>query len=77
MVMPFPANPNPTPVMPLTARRETGSVTMRYSENIPDTYEIPFGNRWVVRDAKGVYVDHDQYRNDLLDRYPGLIIVED
>jgi len=75
--MAFPANHPLTPVEPLTARRETGSVTMRYSENIPDTYEIPFGNRWVVRDAKGAYVDHDQYRNDLLDRYPGLIIIED
>lgn len=75
--MAFPATPNPNPVMPLTARRETGSVTMRYSENTPDTYEVSFGNRWVVRDATGAYVEHDMFRNDLRARYPGLIVIGD
>ncbi len=27
-----------------------------------------FGGCWVLRDADGVYVDHDQYRHDLASR---------
>lgn len=26
---------------------------------------VDFNGRWVVRDADGKYIDHDQYRNDL------------
>ena len=28
----------------------------------------PFGGRWVLR-VDGVYIDHDQYRTDLAERY--------
>lgn len=27
----------------------------------------PFRRRWVYRNALGVYIDHDQYRNDLFE----------
>ena len=42
---------------PLVGRRETGK--------IPGSYEMYFNSRWVVRDAAGEYIDHDQYRHDL------------
>jgi len=28
----------------------------------------PFAGRWVLHDAQGVYIDHDQYRTDLMER---------
>jgi len=28
----------------------------------------PFAGRWVLRDRAGTYVDHDQYRHDLMER---------
>ena len=30
---------------------------------------VPMNGRWVLRDAKGKYIDNDRYRNDLFDRY--------
>ena len=47
---------------PLVARRETGQIPCF-------DYPIDFNNRWVLRDANGEYVDHDQYRHDLADRH--------
>jgi hypothetical protein len=48
--------------MQLTGRREYGTTPAGN----------PMGGRWVVRDAQGVYVDHDQYRNDLEPRHAKL-----
>lgn len=44
-----------------------GGFTMRREYGL-----TPNGNKmngmWVVRDCSGSYVDHDQYRNDLIER---------
>lgn len=45
--------------MKATMRRENGM--------LPN--DIPANNRWVLRDENGKYIDHDRYRNDLLDRH--------
>lgn len=37
---------------------------------------IPFNNKWVLRDNKGKYIDHEQYRNDLAKRN-GIKLVRD
>lgn len=63
----------------LTARREDTTVSIPYATYTPDTpkiayYEVETNNHWVVRTKDGVYVDHDQYRADLMSRYPGLMI---
>jgi hypothetical protein len=29
----------------------------------------PVNNRWVLRDENGVFLDFDQYRNDLVERF--------
>ncbi|MFN9474652.1 MAG: hypothetical protein ACK59X_24910 [Acidovorax sp.] len=42
-----------------TARRETGST--------PNGN--PIAQRWVLRDANGVWIDFDQYRHDLFERH--------
>lgn len=31
--------------------------------------EKEYGDFWVIRDEKGEYIDHDQYRNDLFEQY--------
>ena len=43
-------------VRPFSAKREWEGETPNGNR---------FGGRWVVRDAKGNFVDVDQYRNDL------------
>jgi hypothetical protein len=55
------------------ARREMG-----YVETDPgDTWtRIEFNRRWVVRDAGFRFVDCGAYRNDLKERYPGLLVVD-
>lgn len=53
----------------LTARRE--------QETLHPYRGTPHGSIWVVRDERGYWVDADKYRNDLKDRYPGLVIVGD
>lgn len=53
----------------LTARREYGP---HHNQMQAKTY----GGRWVVRDEAGNFVDWSQYRNDLAERYPGLVIVD-
>lgn len=44
----------------LTLNRETKGVSP--SGN-------PFDGRWVLRDKDGVYIDHDQYRHDVIERH--------
>jgi hypothetical protein len=44
----------------------TEGTLMRESGRSPNGN--PFGNRWVLRDRLGQYVDHDQYRTDLAER---------
>lgn len=50
-----------------TARREQGTHPIS---------NMPFNNRWVVRDRDGFFVDCDQYRNDLKERYEGLVVID-
>lgn len=50
-----------------TARREQGTHPIS---------NMPFGNRWVVRDSNGFFVDCDQHRNDLKERYNGLTVID-
>jgi hypothetical protein len=52
----------------LTARREY--------DTINPLSEMAHNGNWVVRDEDGTWVDADKYRNDLLDRYENLEIVE-
>jgi len=54
---------------PLTARRENGT---HHDPDIAETY----GNRWVVRDTNGRFVDVDKYRNDLATRHPNITFIE-
>lgn len=54
----------------LTARRENGP---HHNLEIAKTY----GGKWVVRDEEKNVIDYDQYRNDLKERYPGLIVIGD
>lgn len=55
----------------LVARREHGP---HHDPDVGGTY----GGRWVVRDTRnGAVIDIDQYRNDLLDRYEGLIVIDE
>lgn len=54
----------------MTARREFGA---HHDQDIAKTY----GGKWVVRDERGAFVDWHQYRNDLLEWYPGLKIIGD
>jgi hypothetical protein len=35
-----------------------------------------FGGRWVARNIAFEVVDYDKYRNDLQDRYEGLVIID-
>jgi hypothetical protein len=35
-----------------------------------------FGGRWVVRNAAFEIVDNDKYRDDLIGRYKGLVIID-
>jgi hypothetical protein len=58
-----PANPT----LPLSARREQESIN-------PLSGERHYG-KWVVRDARGFWIDADTYRNDLNARYDNLIIL--
>ncbi|QIG68149.1 hypothetical protein EVB55_214 [Rhizobium phage RHph_Y68] len=44
------------------------SATMK-RENGTGPFKIPFCGRWVLRDSEGNYIGHDQFRNDLKDRY--------
>lgn len=55
--------------MKLTARREW--------ETIHPHWGLRHGGIWVVRDEEGTWIDCDQYRNDLLCKYPGLIIIKE
>lgn len=57
----IPAAEHSAPKQPLTGRREYGQIPFF-------DYPINFNGRWVVRDANGFYIDHDQYRNDLTSR---------
>lgn len=53
--------------MTLTAKREWGPH--------PDQkIGGDLNGRWVVRDPDGAIVDIDKYRNDLMARYPGLVV---
>jgi hypothetical protein len=44
----------------------TEGTLMRESGRSPNGNS--FGNRWVLRDRLGWYVDHDQFRTDLAER---------
>lgn len=55
-----------------TTRREQGEVRLYGA-----TYPIEAGGQWVVRNQDGNVIDVDQYRNDLAERYPGLIILDE
>jgi len=44
-------------------KSEDGKVLRRENGTTPNGN--PLGGRWVLRDATGVMVDFDQYRNDL------------
>lgn len=48
-------------------KSEDGKVLRRENGTTPNGN--PLGGRWVLRDATGVMVDFDQYRNDLSERY--------
>jgi hypothetical protein len=49
------------------AMREWGTAPNGWTE---------FGGRWVVRDVTFAHVDNDKYRDDLQDRYEGLVIID-
>ena len=49
------------------AMREWGTAPNGWTE---------FGGRWVVRDVTFAHVDNDKYRNDLIGRYKGLVIID-
>ncbi|GEM_PF-5029099 len=51
----------------LTAQREWHTIN--------PLSKMPHNDHWVVRDANGTWIDADQYRNDLKDRYPELVII--
>jgi len=52
-----------------TLRRENGNVNIA-------GFPVPFNGRWVARDSKGHYLDHDKYRHDLSDRLSNKYEVE-
>lgn len=53
------------PRMTYFARREYGTAPNGWFE---------FDGRWVVRDVEFNFVDCDKYRNDLRNKYPGLVV---
>ena len=53
----------------LTAQREFRTIHPHWG--------FPHSGIWVVRDETGQWIDADQYRNDLICRFPGLILLDD
>lgn len=56
--------------MTLQATREWGQIPVF-------DFPIDFGGRWVLRDATGEYIDHDQYRHDMQARTDETIVFTD
>jgi hypothetical protein len=49
-------------------------VARREYETIHPHWGWAHGGIWVVRDEAGNWIDADKYRNDLKERYPGLVV---
>lgn len=58
---------------PMTARRENLDLAPIFGYGLPEMRN----GVWVARTEDGAYVEWSRYRNDLLDQFPNLVILEE